>query len=188
MIADKEWLSRFAFLSTTNPIAHGFYAEDDFFELLQLETKRAQRSMRPLLLVLLDPCEVESCSKKQKVIRGIVSQLFSSTREIDVKGWFREGSVIGVLFREIGAAVDWSLARETIMHRMLVILDTVNVPHPAVSWHLLSPSAAERQGAGEEKLLSLQWAFQAVGLKTDGEVLKNEYVDLERAPGRGSIL
>lgn len=116
--------------------------------------------MRSAPLMLLDPCDVASSSQKQKVMRGIMSQLFSSTRETDLKGWFREGSVIGVIFREKGA-VDWSLARETIMRRMLVILDTVNVPHPAASWHLLTSYAAERQEAGEEILETLQRAFRA---------------------------
>jgi len=188
MIVDSKWLSRFTFLSTVNPISRGFYGEDDFSELLQLETKRVRRSMRPLSLVLIDLGDVESWTQKQEAVRGIVSQLFSSTREIDVKGWFREGSVIGVLFREIGAEVDWSLAQETIMRRMLVILDTVNTPHSAVSWHLLTSSAAERQGAEDERLETLQRALRNVDPKFMRKVPNNEYVDLERAPIRGSIL
>jgi hypothetical protein len=172
MIAGGEWLSRF--LSTANPIDLGFYAEKDFCDLLQLEAKRAQRSLRPLLLMLLDLCEVESCSEKQKAVRGIASGLSSSTREIDIKGWFRESSVIGVLFREIGAEEDWLLAQEAILRRMFVILDAVKVSHPAVSCHLLSPSAAEREEAGEERLDALQRALWTVGLKTVGEVPKNE--------------
>jgi hypothetical protein len=188
MIGDSKWLSRFTFLSTVNPISRGFYGEDDFSELLQLETRRVRRSMRPLSLVLIGLGDVESWNQKQKVVRGIVSQLFSSTREIDGKGWFREGSVIGVLFREIGAEVNWSLAQQTIMRRMLLILDTVSAPHSAVSWHLLASSAAERQGADDERLENLQRVFRNVDPKFERKVPKNEYVDLERAPIRGSIL
>ena len=187
MIVDSKWLSRFTFLSTVNPISPGFYGEDDFSELLQLETKRVRRSMRPLSLVLLDLCDLQSGNQKQKVLRGIVSQLFSSTREIDGKGWFREGSVIGVLFREVGT-VDWALVRDTIMRRMLVILDTVNAPHSAVSWHLLTLSAAERQGTEDERLETLQRALRTENSQIERKIPKNEYMDLERAPIRGSIL
>lgn len=188
MVVDSKWLSRFTFLSTVNPISRGFCGENDFSELLQLETKRVRGSMRPVSLVLLDLCDVESWNQKQKVVRGIVSQLFSSTREIDVKGWFREGSVIGVLFREIGAEVDWSLAQEAIMRRMLVILDTVNTPHSAVSWHLLTSSAAERQRTDDESLGTLPRALRTENPHIERKLPKNEYMELERAPGRGSIL
>jgi hypothetical protein len=94
MIAQKEWLSRFASLLTANPSDNGLHAEERFCELLQLETKRAQRSLRPLLLMLLD-----LCVQKEKVMRGIASQPLSSTREIDIKRWFGEGSVIGAFLR-----------------------------------------------------------------------------------------
>lgn len=163
MTVNSEWLSRFAFLSNENLVAHGFYPEEDFCELLQLETKRIQRHMRPAPLMQLNLCDVESCSQKQKVMRGMVSQLFSFTRKTDIKGWFREGSVIGVLFRERGP-VDWPLALEAIMRRILVILDTVNVPHSAASWHLLTSSAAGPQGAAGERLETLQWGTSDNGL------------------------
>ena len=71
---------------------------------------------------------------------------------------------------------------------MLVILDTVNAPHSAVSWHLLTSSAAERQGAEDERLETLQRALRNVDPKFVRKIPKNEYVDLERAPIRGSIL
>lgn len=174
MIAQKEWLSRIASLSTANPSDTTLQAEERFCDLLQIETKRAQRSLRPLLLMLLDLCEVENWGQKQKAVRGIAPGLFSSTREIDIKGWFGEGSAIGVLFREIGGDQDSSLARKAIIRRMLPILDAAAVPHSAVSWHLLSPSAVGRQGAGQERLETLQRAVQAVAQRPEREILKNE--------------
>jgi hypothetical protein len=49
----------------------------------------------------------------------IISVLSSSTREIDVKGWYTDGAIMGILFTEFGRmynAVD--AAREAIMGRL----------------------------------------------------------------------
>jgi hypothetical protein len=51
--------------------------------------------------------------------RKITSVLFSSTREIDVKGWYTDSAIMGILFTEFGKmrnAVD--AARETIIGRL----------------------------------------------------------------------
>jgi hypothetical protein len=187
MIGAEKWFSGFAFLSTANPITHGFYAEKDFSELLQLETKSVRGSIRFLPLVLLDVRRVESNRRSQEVVRGIVSQLFSSTRETDLKGWFRDGSIIGVLFRKIGAGADWPSAQETITRRILVILDTAHLPHPAASWHLLTSSAADQRGGTGVRLETFQATLRTADPKFERVVPKSEYVDLERAPNRGPI-
>jgi len=85
---------------------YGFYVETYFKERLSLERQRTERSKKPILLMLL---YLQDFGQKEKSeVTGKIKQvLFSSTREIDLKGWHRFESVIGVLFTEMnGTDID----------------------------------------------------------------------------------
>lgn len=79
---------------------YGFYIEGYFIERLFLERQRTERSKKPFLMMLLDVKRFSE-SEKRAIIRTIEAVLFSSTRETDLKGWYKYDSVIGVLFTEI---------------------------------------------------------------------------------------
>ncbi len=77
----------------------GLYIEHYFNDRLSFERKRTERSKNPFLLMLLD---LKECgTREDRIIREITSVLISSTRETDIKGWYRHHSVIGVIFTEI---------------------------------------------------------------------------------------
>src|SRR5690348_561734 len=80
-------------------------AEEMFLQLLRLEWNRANRSRRRFALVLLEPGNQGLLSGLSKVLRA----LSDCTRETDVVGWYKDGSVIGVLFTEIGVVDDRTL-------------------------------------------------------------------------------
>ena len=75
------------------------YIEHYFNQRLCFERKRTERSRNPFLMMLLDIEEFEI--NKSKIIRDVTSALLSSTRETDIKGWYRHDSIIGVIFTEI---------------------------------------------------------------------------------------
>ena len=75
------------------------YIEHYFNQRLCFERKRTERSRNPFLMMLLDIEEFEI--NKSKIIRNVTSALLSSTRETDIKGWYRHDSIIGVIFTEI---------------------------------------------------------------------------------------
>jgi len=75
--------------------------EDEFQRMISLERRRAERSGKPFLLMLLDVGAVAAGGKKGKALGHIVSALAVSTRDTDVTGWYRGQSVIGILFTEI---------------------------------------------------------------------------------------
>src|SRR3990172_10934997 len=75
------------------------YIEHYFNQRLCFERKRTERSRNPFLMMLLDIEEFEI--NKSKIIRDVMSALLSSTRETDIKGWYRHDSIIGVIFTEI---------------------------------------------------------------------------------------
>jgi len=78
--------------------------EEAFRRMLSLETKRAQRSRKPFLLSLFEMESPLAFEKTRDTLGKILSVLDSNTRDTDVTGWFRDESVLGVMFTEI--AVD----------------------------------------------------------------------------------
>ena len=117
---------------SSNLIDHWLYGEADFHTLLHVETKRAERAHRSCLLMLLDVSRFD-----RHEVTQIASDLILVTRETDIKGWLQEGSVLGVLFCEMGSLNDWVPAREAIANK---IRDALGLTETAVSWHLISPS------------------------------------------------
>jgi exopolysaccharide biosynthesis polyprenyl glycosylphosphotransferase len=82
--------------------ASGFYVAQYFHEVLHLERKRRERSQRPMLLMLIDAMRISE-EEQVPVVRTIAQVLSSVTRETDLKGWYSEGQVIGVIFTEFNA-------------------------------------------------------------------------------------
>ena len=81
---------------------HAQVLDDRSFQrMISLERKRSERSRKPFLLMLLDAGDSQFPAQRQQVLRHVVSALSETTRETDVLGWYKEGSMIGVMFTEI---------------------------------------------------------------------------------------
>ena len=78
----------------------GFYEAEYFQQVLYLERKRRERSRRPMLLLLIDVMRIPE-EEQGATVRAIIGSLATMTRETDVKGWYSEGQVIGVIFTEL---------------------------------------------------------------------------------------
>ncbi len=100
----------------------GLYVQDFFRERVCLERKRTERSGKPFMLMLLHPAVPTS----DEVVQAIASTLFSTTREIDLKGWYQTGSVIGVIYTEIDQVR--KSFRETVRSKLLAQLGRVLKP------------------------------------------------------------
>jgi lipopolysaccharide/colanic/teichoic acid biosynthesis glycosyltransferase len=81
-----------------------------FVELLHLEQKRTERSHRPFVLMLLDCGSFRTAASSKEDFEKLLGALSRSTRETDVKGWYQDGFVVGVIFTEIGLAEGRSIA------------------------------------------------------------------------------
>jgi lipopolysaccharide/colanic/teichoic acid biosynthesis glycosyltransferase len=100
---------------------HGLVARDSFMRTIYLEQKRTERSRRRFVLMLLEsPSLLEGGAEFEKV----VSALWASTRETDLKGWYREGSVIGIVFTEIAPAEGRTVAN-SLLTKINTALDRV---------------------------------------------------------------
>lgn len=80
----------------------GLYVEDYFHEMVYLERRRAERSGRPFVLALVD---LEGLPDEGKAgnIRKAAMKVCEMTREIDLKGWYSQGHVLGVILAETGS-------------------------------------------------------------------------------------
>jgi exopolysaccharide biosynthesis polyprenyl glycosylphosphotransferase len=81
-----------------------FLTEEAFIRRLHLEQRRTERSRRPFVLLLLEAGSLLKAGQKPKVCERIVEVLSTSTRETDLRGWYEEGSAIGVIFTEVDSA------------------------------------------------------------------------------------
>jgi len=80
----------------------GVLNEEAFHKMISLERKRTERSRKPFLLMLLDMGDDVQSVSHEKALDKILSALSLTTRETDVTGWYKNDSVVGVMFTEFG--------------------------------------------------------------------------------------
>ncbi len=85
----------------SNRRRHEVLAEDVFRRIFCWERKRAERSGRCFLLMLVHVESILQANQSERALSEIVSALSSSTRETDLAGWYREGAILGVIFTEV---------------------------------------------------------------------------------------
>ena len=107
--------------------------------MISLERKRSERSRKPFVLMLLDAGRPHPAGETAAVLDHVLDALGQSTRETDVIGWYEKGSVVGVMFTEIGGE-DRSFIVSTVMARMTSALrDRLNADQfrqISISFHL----------------------------------------------------
>ena len=92
----------------------GILNEGAFHRMISLERKRTERSRKPFLLMLLDMGNGLRSDNNNRALDKILLALSLSTRETDVTGWYKNTSVVGVMFTEFGAE-----DRNTILSTMM---------------------------------------------------------------------
>jgi len=80
---------------------HEVLTEDMFRRILCWERKRAERSGRCFLLMLMHVGKVLQANRSGRALTEVVSALSRCTRETDVTGWYLEGAILGVIFTEL---------------------------------------------------------------------------------------
>lgn len=134
------------------------HTEGTFRELLRLERKRAVRSHRRSILMLLQCGALDGRAGQAQVAIGkAVGPLADATRDTDIMGWYSTGQMMGVIFTEIGASCEDS-ATQTLLHKVGAALsqalsdDEMNGLRVAVSTF---PVAAEHPSAEETAQFTL---------------------------------
>src|SRR5579859_6420540 len=70
--------------------------EEAFHRMLTLERRRAQRSRRPFVLMLLDTHAVHKDGAGPRFLERFSSAVTNATRETDVVGWYQHGEILAV--------------------------------------------------------------------------------------------
>src|SRR5207245_8581099 len=75
--------------------------EESFHTMLTLERRRAERSRKPFVLMLVDANALVEKKTANRLLPRVTSVLLKSTRDTDLVGWYEKGVVLGVIFTEI---------------------------------------------------------------------------------------
>jgi lipopolysaccharide/colanic/teichoic acid biosynthesis glycosyltransferase len=73
--------------------------ENVFHSMLTLERRRAERSRKPFVLMLLD-ANLEN-GTAETILRQAVDIIVVSKRETDLVGWYKQGAILGIIFTEV---------------------------------------------------------------------------------------
>ncbi len=130
---------RFSPTQVTSETDRSIPSEETFHRMISMERKRTARSRKPFLLMLLDTNSYRPSPQNGKILAEILSTLAMSTRETDVAGWYKEKSVVGVMFTEIeildrNSIVSTILARVSDTLRRHLTLEQFN--QISISFHL----------------------------------------------------
>jgi len=128
-----------------------------FVRTVCVERKRAARSGRRLILMLL---RSDSLLRKfpSPATDRILLALSRSTRDTDIAGWYEQGTIIGVLFTEIGAAE--LSAAETVSQRVRAALHDAmsdeQLRHIKLSFYVF-PDDCHGQDPGDRRSISVMY-------------------------------
>ena len=129
--------------------------ESTFRMMIAQERRRTERSRKPVLLTLLDVGECLSRDKSGNVLNNILAALSLSTRETDFTGWYKERSIVGVMFTELGMD-DSGTILGTMMHRVSETLrNSISLEKFSqinISFHVFPESWNHEPSAGNPKL------------------------------------
>lgn len=86
---------------STAALPSTFLQEAPFQSMLTLERRRAERSRKPFVLMVLEAATSLEQSSAERFLAQVTSVLSKATRETDLVGWYQDGAALGVIFTEI---------------------------------------------------------------------------------------
>lgn len=174
---NRSWLRRFAW--HRRPAArdfialnHGLYPEAYFREKLVQERRRAERSNKPLVVMILDPANLQEMDNPAEITESLGEGVNTCVRGTDICGLLREGTLIGVILTEVEPdKVDTAqrIVAQKTRERLASILSKEAVNRIAISFRIY-PDAS---GGNESFDMSFYPDVTAVSAgKVGGDILK----------------
>ena len=114
-------------LRRDDPSGLGMLPEELFTRLLCLERKRTERSQRRFVLMIVDPGTLMNAGKEQ-ILPRLLSAIWRATRDTDIKGWYKDDALLGVMFTEIGDAEDKQVVHSLSAKITAALYDVLTVP------------------------------------------------------------
>lgn len=130
----------------------GFHAEEQFHRVLTLERKRSERSLKPVRLMLVDMENISAGTNKRHLAAVVARAISAAMRETDIKGWYRQDVLLGVVFTETNG-MDEDILRRKVMERLDAVVPEKERLRIIVSFHLFPASGSNgRRAADPEDL------------------------------------
>lgn len=128
--------------------------EDVFLGMLGLERKRAERSNKKFLLLLLDADDATSIESRTKILSGIINATDAVRRDTDPAGWYKENSILGVIFTELGTLNDAATINKLMQRIREALPQHVNkrdLPYIHITAHIFTdePEATATETAAD---------------------------------------
>ena len=123
--------------------------EEAFHNMLTLERRRAERSSKPFVLMLLDASAFVDAEAANRFMSQITSVLLKCTRETDLVGWHKKGITLGIIFTEISLEFENPITEilySKVMHALREELNTEVSSNLVVTAHLF-PEMGNRDSA-----------------------------------------
>jgi len=121
--------------------------EQVFLRLLTMERKRAERSGRSFLLIVLDAGQLFAQSRT--ALARVTSALCGCIRETDLIGWHRQDAAVGIILTELGSA-DRSAIRRALLDTLTSTLKSKIGPEQAdqilISFHFFPGEHTDHKG------------------------------------------
>jgi hypothetical protein len=147
-------------------------AETDFHRMISLERRRTVRSNKSFLLMLLDMGRNSIAADNRSCLRRIMKSMPKITRETDVTGWYKQNSVVGVVFTEIKFDDQNSIPSTLLsrLHEMLrVKLSTQDLLQMNIEFHVL-PEAKGEASAVRQSFSPLYAAVSVPSVVTESSL------------------
>jgi lipopolysaccharide/colanic/teichoic acid biosynthesis glycosyltransferase len=125
-------------------------AEETFHTMLALERRRAERSRKPFVLMLLDAQALFQNGSSSRLLEQLTSAVLAATRETDLIGWYKEGAILGVIFTEVNLPEKQPITQVLITKVVKALHDRMDRQHASkvvITAHLF-PESLDRQGPG----------------------------------------
>jgi hypothetical protein len=133
--------------------AHGFLNQDLFAAMMHIERRRSERSSRRFILMLLESRELLRPEHGEPGLRKILRALSDATRETDLKGWYKDKSVVGVIFTEIGGSDGKSVTHALLTKVTEALATTLSIDQVTsvmLSFHIFPEPSMEHAIVGPE--------------------------------------
>jgi lipopolysaccharide/colanic/teichoic acid biosynthesis glycosyltransferase len=127
----------------------GFLQEETFHSMLTLERRRAERSRKPFVLMVLEAGAFVEAEAGDRCMAQVTSVLLKSTRETDLVGWYKKGMMLGVIFTEISQEFTTPITeilRSKVVNALRKELSSKVTSKLVVTVHLF-PENRDRDGA-----------------------------------------
>lgn len=146
-----------AVVDSTRTAHTGFLPEETFQSMLTFERRRAERSRKPFVLMLLEPFVDVEKESAARLLSQVTSVLLKSIRETDLVGWYKHGCTLGVIFTEISlesATPITEILSSKVRAALQRELGNDGPSRIALSAHLFpeNRSSGERESAADMKL------------------------------------